>query len=369
MTLVTPHGEYGGPVRVAVNQARSLRSAGWDVVLVGAHRGWGSTGPPTKVDGVPTMLWPARTLVPGAGFAGVGSPGLWRWVRRHARDFDVVHVHLARDLVTLPAAWLVRRLGVPYVLQTHGMVDATSNPLAVPLDAAMTRPVLRSAGRVLHLTLEELHGLQQVVPSGLRTAVLHNGVPLPSDPAGGGSRTVLYLARLAPRKRPGAFVEAARVLASRHPDVEFVMVGPDEGEGAAVKEAIRQAVAGGARVSWTGAVAPENTEAAMRQACSYVLPAVDEPYPMSVLEAMALSLPVLVTDSCGLAPAIARAGAGIVVDASQESLVEALDRLLSDPVAAAAMGIRGRALVQQEMDMAEVADRLSNTYIEVISPG
>ncbi len=367
VTLVTPHGEYGGPVRVAVNQAASLREAGWDVLLVGAHRGWGASGPPSQVDGVPTRLWPARTLVPGTGFAGVGAPALWRWLRRHLHEFDVVHVHLARDLVTLPAAWLARRAAVPYVVQTHGMVDASSNPLALPLDAGLTRPVLRSAGRVLHLTDTELEGLRGVLPEGFSAQVLHNGVPLPRTPAGGRSRTVLYLARLAPRKRPLAFVAAARALAPRHPDAEFVVVGPDEGEGPAVAAAVRAAVDEGVRIRWEGAVAPEATEAVMRGAGVYVLPAVDEPYPMSVLEAMALGLPVVVTDSCGLAAAVGRAGAGHVVDATQAALEAALDELLADPERARDMGRAGRALVEREMAMGDVATRLGSTYAELVS--
>ena len=51
------------------------------------------------------------------------------------RDYDVVHVHVARDFVTLPAATIARRAGVPYVLQPHGMIDPSDHALARPLDA------------------------------------------------------------------------------------------------------------------------------------------------------------------------------------------------------------------------------------------
>ena len=40
--------------------------------------------------------------------------------------------------MTLPAAASLRRRGVPYVVQPHGMVVESGNPLARPLDALLT---------------------------------------------------------------------------------------------------------------------------------------------------------------------------------------------------------------------------------------
>ncbi|MEJ7754401.1 MAG: glycosyltransferase, partial [Candidatus Limnocylindrales bacterium] len=148
VTLVSPLGEYGGPVRVAVNQANALRELGHDVTIAGGVRGYGRDVP-TTINGVPARLFRASTLVPRTGFAGLAAPGLWRWFRRHARDYDVLHLHAARDLVTLPVGRLARRQGVPYVVQAHGMIDPSSNPLATPLDAVLTRAVLRGAAHVL----------------------------------------------------------------------------------------------------------------------------------------------------------------------------------------------------------------------------
>ena len=44
----------------------------------------------------------------------------------------------------------------------------------------------------------------------------------------------------------------------------------------------------------------------MAAASVYVLPSVREPYPMSVLEAMSVGLPVVVSADCGLAPLVER---------------------------------------------------------------
>lgn len=361
VTLVSPDGEYGGPVRVALNQARALREAGHDARVVGGARGFGDTLP-TEIDGVPVHLFAARTIIPGIGFAGLASPGLQRWLRRQGGSADILHIHAARDFVTLPAADWARRHRVPYVLQTHGMIDISGNPLARPLDAALTRRILTHAKAVFYLTDRERDDLMRVAEHDLPLVELGNGVPsseLDTAERGAGVE-VLYLARLAPRKRPLAFVQAAARLAATHPTVEFSLVGPDEGEGPAVSEAI--VTAGSAAINWEGPRSPEETIGRMSLASIYVLPSVDEPYPMSVLEAMSVGLPVIVTESCGLAPAIREIGCGIVVDATVEDLAGAIETLLDDPALARTLGEAGRVASRERFGMAAVADRLEAVY-------
>ena len=370
VTLITPNGEYGGPVRVALNQARALRSRGHDVVVIAAARGFGSDLP-ELVDSVPVKLFAARTMLPGIGFAGLCSPSLQNWVAKNGASFDVAHIHAARDFVTLPAANWFRRNGIPYVLQPHGMIDRSASLLAIPLDRTLTRPILRTASAVFYLTPRERNDLREVGGSLVMLTELSNGVPEPppSDELtpnrstdGSATQTeVLFLARLAPRKRPQFFVDMAIELANKHRGVTFSLVGPDEGEGAAVRDRIAHSGKGSV-IRWEGALATDRTLERMKRASIFVLPSVDEPYPMSVLEAMSVGLPVVVTESCGLAPAIAELGCGIVVDDSMESLSAAVDRLLSDPVASAQMGSAGAAAISDRFGMPAIADALEQVY-------
>jgi glycosyltransferase involved in cell wall biosynthesis len=359
VTLVTPDGAYGGPVRVAVNQARALRELGHEVTLAAATRGFAE--PLAELDGVPVRLFPARTILPGTGFAGLGSPGLLRWLRMAVKQADVVHVHAARDLVTLPAAGIAGRAGVPYFLQTHGMIDPSTNPLAAPLDALLTRPLLRSAAGVFHLTELERDQLDQVAGE-LRFHELANGVPFAEAGEPALPPEVLYLARLAPRKRPLAFVEAAHRVHANHPDATFALVGPDEGEGPAVRRAVDEAAAEGVPIAYEGALAPEATLDRLRRAGVYVLPSVDEPYPMSVLEALSVARPVVVTDTCGLAAFVTGHRAGLVTDAGVDSLTDAISALLADPAEAAATGRRGQQAVRTELSMEAIAAQLAAHY-------
>jgi len=368
VTLFTPDGAYGGPTRVALNQARALRHAGHEVLLAGAALGY--PGPlPTAVDGVPVRLFPAARAIPGTGFAGMWSPAMLPWLRRALDGSDVAHIHLARDLVTLPAALAARRRHIPYVVQTHGMIDPSSHWLARPLDALWTRPALTGAAAILHLTRHEANDVVAVArTNSLPLVEVLNGVPEHTPAARSDVREVLYLARLAPRKRPLVFVEMAQRLAPRHPGVDFTLVGPDEGEGANVRAAIDRDDAGG-RITWEGALSLDEAATRVDRATVSVLPSVDEPFPMSVIEAMAAGVPVVVTDTCGLAGRIRRSGAGRVTGPSTDEIAAAVDELLSDVGLADRAGAAGQALTQDELSITAVRRTLEDVYAAAAGVG
>ncbi len=335
---------------------------GHEVVIYAGHSGFAES-PPSEIDGVPVELFAVRRLVPGTGFAGLVAPGLLARLLRTVASFDVVHVHLARDLVTLPAAELTRLRKVRYVAQPHGMIDESDKWLARLLDFLSIRRVLQSAFKVFWLTPVEERSLRNVMSSKAdNLANIRNGVPparqsLTSNEA----KDVLFLSRLHSRKRPALFVEAAIDILSRQDTWGFALVGPDEGEGQKVKSMISESHFRG-KIRWEGSLAPERTLERMLQSSIYVLPSVDEPFPMSVLEALSIGLPVVITDSCGLAPDVSRSGCGFVVDASLEGLVGAIEMLMEDPSLRQEMSRRGLDLVNREFSMKSVSRDLQRIY-------
>lgn len=359
VTLLSPDGAYGGPARVALNQSAELLRRGHDVTLAAATRGYPVA--PTELNGVPVRLFGAHTLLPRTGFPGMGSPALAMWLSRHGTDFDVVHIHFGRDLVVLPVAVAARRNRIPYVLQTHGMVVPSSHPLAGPLDAVWTRKLLRDASAVLHLSELEREELIQVARSPLRLVQVGNGVPdYPSAELHPEPPEVLFVARMHPRKRPLVFAEMARTLLDEGVNARFTLVGPDEGEGLALRAAVERHP----RISWEGALAPAAIPGRMAAASVYVLPSVREPYPMSVLEAMSVGLPVVVSADCGLAPMVERAECGIVVDGEPPAYAAAVKTLLADRLLARTMSERARRTAHHDFGMGVIGDVLLNVYDE-----
>lgn len=365
VTLISPDAAYGGPERVAFNQTAALTRLGHRPTVAAAVRGYSAEHPaPVQRDGVPIAGFRAITALPGIGFAGLSAPGMVGWFLRRRREFDLVHVHVARDLVTLPIGLAAVSAGVPVILQSHGMIDPSDKLAAKPLDRAMTLPLLRRAQRILYLNETERTNLVAVAGPDLPYAPLINGVTeeIPADPG----RTdvvpeVVMLCRMHARKRPTAFVEAAVRLLRGGLAARFTLIGPDEGEMDSLQRVI-DASGFTDSITWIGPLEQTQTAARLREASLYVLPSVDEPYPMSVLEAMAVGLPVVILDDNGLAPTVSQYGGGLVVDTSIDALADAIETLVGDARLRSTMGSAARRAVQETHSIDAVARRLADIY-------
>lgn len=363
VTYVSPDGAFGGPTRVAQAQCAALAELGHDVQLFAAAPV--DAPEDTNVDGYRLRLFPAKRLAARLGFAGMRAAGLTAALRHEAPSLDVAHLHLARDLVTLPAARALPPRDVPYVVQPHGMIDASSNPLAGPIDALWTKPALRDARRVLTLTAQEDADIASIEPRS-RTSRIANGIRVTiAPPLDGREPTVVFLARLHPRKRPVAFVEMAARIAEHRPATRFILGGPDEGELGATRETIER-LGLSAVFEIRGAVAPHETDALLRSASVFVLPSVGEVFPMTVLEAFRAGTPAVVTDSLGISDDCRAYDAAVVTDGSVAALADAVIAVLDDPVRAEQLRAGATSYLRDRLDISSVAGTLSEIYEAVI---
>lgn len=361
VTYLSSDHAFGGPVSVALAQSSELARRGHDVDL---YAGWDGAA---HLDTAPVRLhtFKARQALPGAGFSGLVAPGLSRALLR-GPAYDVVHVHLARDLITLPAAGRLLRRGVRYVVQPHGMVMPDPRLRARVLDNVATRAALRGAYSVLALTQEESLGVQRVAGAQLLVARIGNGVPAApefEDRLADGVPEVLFLARLHPRKRVQAFVEMAALLQARGVAARFTIGGPDEGELGAVRDRIRRHELQ-STVTYDGAIPREQVLARLAGASVFVLPSVNEPFAMTILESLSVATPTVVTDTCQIADVLRHYDAALVTDGSPEALADAVSDVLGKPGVASRLRAGSRRAMQEEFSISAVADRLEEIYSE-----
>lgn len=139
------------------------------------------------------------------------------------------------------------------------------------------------------------------------------------------------------RKGVAAFLHA---LARRREPAWGLIVGRDKRERQYGALSVRLGVA--PRVRFVGGAS--DVRPLLAAADAFVLPAVYDPFPNAVLEAMASGLPVVTSANCGSAELIEEGVNGFVRDALDiAGLAAALDRL--DPSAAQRMGEAARAAV------------------------
>jgi glycosyltransferase involved in cell wall biosynthesis len=120
-------------------------------------------------------------------------------------------------------------------------------------------------------------------------------------------------------------------------------------------------------VRYEGAVDYHAVLARMRRADVYVLPSVHEPFPMSLLEALALGLPSVCTDTCDIAAPLRDHGAAIVTDGSGTALADAVQAILTDDGLRSELSRNARTAVAELFSMDAVANRLERTYQSVLT--
>ncbi len=144
---------------------------------------------------------------------------------------------------------------------------------------------------------------------------------------------MLYAASLHPRKNLAALREAMAAVAARGLPHVLAVAGhpaPDGSDVTALERAARAALPGApGRLAFMGQPSDRDLAALMAGADVYCLPSLYEGFGITVLEAMACGVPVVVSDRGSLPEVVG--DAGVIVEPAPGPLAAALEALLRDP--------------------------------------
>ncbi|MCC7043673.1 MAG: glycosyltransferase [Acidobacteria bacterium] len=346
---------YGGPSVVAVETVRALRGAGVDAMIAttdadGAERLAVPTGRVIAWQGVPAVVLP---LGGGERFKWSGS--LARWLSGHVSAFDIVDIHAVFSHSSVAAARACRRSAVPYVVRPHGALD----PWSLTRKVWRKRLVLWSGGRrllagasfVQYTTAAERAGAEQALPWLPEGHVVPLGVDegLFAAPAPDAERPyVLTMSRLEAKKSLELLIEAFHDVAMG-PLGHWRLVVAGDGDAVYASALRRHAAAGQAagRIEFPGWVRGDEKRSLLARASLFASPSIQENFGLSLTEAMAAGVPVLVTPGVNLSDAITSAGAGWVVGHGRDVIAAALAHILADATARSTSGQAARQLADR----------------------
>jgi len=328
---------------------------------------------------------PDPSLVTSRGFAmtvpseHVGwSTDFARAIATGVRGVDVVHVHAIWNFPTLWAMRHAHRAGVPYVVAPQGSLEGWAlgrSRYPKALYAALAeKPYFDKAACMQALTETEARQCREF---GIRApiGVLPNGVDLdPVEPVGAdaGVRAelgiteavplVLFLGRVFPKKGLDILVPAFARVVAEHPEAVLAIAGHDAGSGyrAVVEQLVRNAGIQ-SRVHWLGEVSGDRKRHVLHAADVFVLPSYSEGLPVSVLEAMACSRPVVVTPGCNI-PDVSTSEAGWTVDATVDGVTHGLNAALVSKDERLRRGSNGRTLVAAKYTWDRIAQDSVGLY-------
>ena len=165
------HPDIGGVETHVKRLCAGLLAAGDEVEVITQHRSRSEE----TVDGVLVRRFPLT--VKAANYRL--SMGLWRWLRRNADRYDVLHAHSYHALAALPAA-LTNRTPLVFTPHYHGTGHSRLRAALHPLYRPLGRRIVARAGRVICVTKAERELLVSHFPEARdRMVVVPNG----TDPA------------------------------------------------------------------------------------------------------------------------------------------------------------------------------------------
>lgn len=159
-----------------------------------------------------------------------------------------------------------------------------------------------------------------------------------------------------------AFMQAFR----GNPKVKLVIVGPDEDD---TGQILRDQVWGqgmSEHILFTGMLEGSEYWNAIASADVFVLNSSSENFGMSVAEAMAFGVPVIISEHVGVADWVKQYDAGIVTTLEVDCIAAAMSQLLARRNELPAMGNHGVRLVQENFSAVAVGQRFANILEDVV---
>jgi glycosyltransferase involved in cell wall biosynthesis len=300
LTLNGRNGEYGGPVRVARELCTELNRRGYAThIFSGAQ--FNST--PIPITGLPESFVLVKPVIQNFPISSLWSWKLIKPIHKLIKNSDLIHIHFARDLIPFLAALISIILRKPFVTQTHGMITSDGRLSTRFLDIIFTRPLINRSRTNFVLTEIELSAISNLSIKSL-SRILPNGIAVKDSVKSITNlrKRVIFCSRLEKRKGIEKFIELANTF--RDSAINFEIYGPDGGDLALVLAEIKSRNLSGV-LEYKGALQAHQVQEMISEIDLLVLPSKDEPFPMVILEAMAVGTSVLIMPSCGFAEDLA----------------------------------------------------------------
>ncbi len=296
-------------------------------------------------------------------------------------ETDVLHIHGLWAGQNWSACKAARKRGVPHIITPHSHMM----PWAWKRSWWKKRPAgwlfehknLRTAaclhaladGEAKHIRALGFNDRVEVIPNGLNVSEFGS---LPSadrlierfselkD-----RRWLLMLGRIHPQKGIVQAMQACFDILASGEDWHLVIAGPDEIGMRSMLEAAIARKGGQGRVTFTGMLDRRDVLACLGRASLLLQPSKSEGLSMSILEALAAGLPVLISEACNL-PEVESSGAGAVVEPHRGDIARALKKLVAGgDEALKAMGEKGRQLARERFDWAVLTPQYQAMYRKV----
>jgi len=288
-------------------------------------------------------------------------------ILKHARP-DVVNLHYVGDIA--PYCLLAcRRLNLKCIVSLHGN-DIEGFHVRSAFSRLLTRTTLSRADRVFTNSRDLLDQALVIEPSIKdKSRVMRNGIDLVEfrnhRPFKHSKPYLLNIANFIQKKGQDILIGAFARLCETVPDIDLLLVGDGPTRTACVELAVCLGVY--ERIRFMGKLERERIPSIVAGCKVFALSSRKEPFGIVLLEAMAMSRPIVATRVGGIPEIIEHERNGILVDPDDvEQFANAISLLLQRPDWANDMGNRAYQDVTERFDWSVIIQDYIEEYAAML---
>lgn len=307
-------------------------------------------------------------------------------LRQNIKSFDLVYIATVWSYPAAAAAYYCRKYKKPYIITPRGMLYPETFSKKAWKKRLYYWLILRKdieGASAVHYTSEDeaekthpFLGLSNpaiIVPNGIELTEFRDAdkgrlrirYPYLKD-----KKIILFLGRLNWKKGLDILIEAYKMLLRDRPQTHlFIAGGDEEGYAKKVKGWIKKAgmsysdgglnnKEGLTQITFAGMLTGKDKIEAYAGSDIFVLPSYSENFAMTVAEAMACGLSVVISNKIGIYRKIQHANAGIIISPLAEELYQGMKLLLGNPALSQELALNGRKLVEEYYNIDEVAESM-----------
>ena len=274
-----------------------------------------------------------------------------RKINNAVKESEIIQLFSHWTVLNAIVYVLIRLNNKPYVVTPLGALPifGRSNFFKKIYNIIFGKKIIRNAQKNILATLGELPALKTYGVDESKVAHLPNGINEEEYSAEtddsfktrlgiGHTPYVLFIGRLNPIKAPDILLKAFCQINKRFPNINLVLIGPDEGMLGDLKAIVlNESIAD--KVHFLGYVSKADKAAIIHSSLFLCVPSRKEAMSIVVLEAGISAKPALITDQCGF-DEVEEVGGGFVVEANIRGISEGLDKMLKEPDRLTPMGLK-----------------------------
>ncbi|MEF8833070.1 MAG: glycosyltransferase family 4 protein [Candidatus Thermoplasmatota archaeon] len=294
-------------------------------------------------------------------------------------DYDILHGHSPPPLMSFFGVRNSKKKDVPFVLTYHCDLEIpqTFGPLIVNLyERTVGTYTVSEADKIITTTTSYgatskavWYEEADVIPNAVDEDRFHpsnDGSQIREELGIGDKKLITYVGRIVYHKGLEYFVRAANHLEGEN--VQFLLVGTGDFRPELEKIIKRNGLED--KVMFAGRVSKEELPNYYAATDIFVLPSVSrlEAFGIVALEAMASSVPVIVSDIPGVRDVIVEGEHGLLAEPmNSEDLAGKIRTLIKNPEMAKKMGKSGRKRVEERFTWTKVAKKIEKVYESILN--